>query len=504
MRANKWPERIAALFGMAFFWACFRFQAFFGALFPLDGETQLPGFTGSLYPVFLACMFLLSLVSMPFYAKIEGLLASKRPIVLIFSLAGMLGVVCTLLHREGLVPDGVAAVSAVLVTLGFFSCYLSWAFYFSSSFDSSQLVLLASSYLLSLLLFRFAYSIEGGVECFMVLTPMISGLMWFMTTPSKGGKLGARDSLKSIDPFIGLFILFIIAGSIIRGMVDVGSDSANTSSIRPMISISIGLLILLTCLFYWKRLRGVPQSRNRVLREYASVRKLSLFWWVLLVLLFFFGVFISFLPDQAILGGHLVVVARSSLDFFLWVLLCALVRRKDVSPTIIFLACSVFVEILSWTLSYVVIPKLFVLGSSVGAAIPSMMVTLVGFLLVAAIMIVFLRVLLRRNLFQEGGAVEEPVHDEGEALQKEAAPMKRAAFSVPEEKATEFKLTAREIEVIGLFAQGLSLKKTASELFISVSTAQTHIKSVYKKVGIHSKDELIELIGAWNSGETGS
>lgn len=42
------------------------------------------------------------------------------------------------------------------------------------------------------------------------------------------------------------------------------------------------------------------------------------------------------------------------------------------------------------------------------------------------------------------------------------------------------------------------MKKVASLLFISPSTAQSHIKSGYRKLDIHSKDELIELIGDWN------
>ena len=44
------------------------------------------------------------------------------------------------------------------------------------------------------------------------------------------------------------------------------------------------------------------------------------------------------------------------------------------------------------------------------------------------------------------------------------------------------------------FSQGNSLRKVAETMFISTSTAQSHVKSVYRKLGIHSKQELIDLV----------
>lgn len=56
------------------------------------------------------------------------------------------------------------------------------------------------------------------------------------------------------------------------------------------------------------------------------------------------------------------------------------------------------------------------------------------------------------------------------------------------------RLTEREAEVASLFARGHSVKKVASLLFISTSTVQSHMKSVYRKLGVHSRDELKEKL----------
>ena len=51
------------------------------------------------------------------------------------------------------------------------------------------------------------------------------------------------------------------------------------------------------------------------------------------------------------------------------------------------------------------------------------------------------------------------------------------------------------LAVVELYTRGRSLGKVADELGITKSTAQSHIKNAYRKLGVHSRDELIELVG---------
>ena len=55
-------------------------------------------------------------------------------------------------------------------------------------------------------------------------------------------------------------------------------------------------------------------------------------------------------------------------------------------------------------------------------------------------------------------------------------------------------LTSREIEVFRLLADGRSLPYVQEHLFISEGTARTHIKHIYAKLGIHSKQELLDVV----------
>ena len=57
-------------------------------------------------------------------------------------------------------------------------------------------------------------------------------------------------------------------------------------------------------------------------------------------------------------------------------------------------------------------------------------------------------------------------------------------------------LTQREGEVLFMCMQGKRPATIAEELFVGVSTVRTHIKHLYAKLGVHSRKELMELIGA--------
>ena len=56
-----------------------------------------------------------------------------------------------------------------------------------------------------------------------------------------------------------------------------------------------------------------------------------------------------------------------------------------------------------------------------------------------------------------------------------------------------FGLTSREIEVVRLLNRGYPLDRISEELSISMSTVRFHVKNVYDKLGIHSRQELATI-----------
>lgn len=58
--------------------------------------------------------------------------------------------------------------------------------------------------------------------------------------------------------------------------------------------------------------------------------------------------------------------------------------------------------------------------------------------------------------------------------------------------AERFGLSARETEVLGYLLEGRSHPYIRDELFISKSTVDTHVRHIYAKVGVNSKQDLID------------
>lgn len=65
-----------------------------------------------------------------------------------------------------------------------------------------------------------------------------------------------------------------------------------------------------------------------------------------------------------------------------------------------------------------------------------------------------------------------------------------------EEVGKQFLLSEREVEVLSLYALGWTQKRVAEELFISPGTAHAHIKRIYAKTGLHSRQEILDY---WKS-----
>ena len=52
-------------------------------------------------------------------------------------------------------------------------------------------------------------------------------------------------------------------------------------------------------------------------------------------------------------------------------------------------------------------------------------------------------------------------------------------------------LTAREAEVVGLIAQGLSNQDIADRMFISINSVKTYVRSAYRTMGVSSRSQAV-------------
>ena len=88
------------------------------------------------------------------------------------------------------------------------------------------------------------------------------------------------------------------------------------------------------------------------------------------------------------------------------------------------------------------------------------------------------------------GEATEPAADGADALER----MESAIAAWAQATAREHDLTPREREILPLVVRGLDTPTIARELGVSDNTVRTHKKSLYRKLEVHSKQDLIDLM----------
>jgi len=67
-----------------------------------------------------------------------------------------------------------------------------------------------------------------------------------------------------------------------------------------------------------------------------------------------------------------------------------------------------------------------------------------------------------------------------------------------EDFCTNHGISERESEVISLYSQGRSVRHISTRLYVSESTVRTYIQRVYSKLGIHNRQELLDILDKKN------
>lgn len=222
----------------------------------------------------------------------------------------------------------------------------------------------------------------------------------------------------------------------------------------------------------------------------------SMYRTVMLIMAIFFmllPVFTGYSEIESIIG----LAGYGTFNVLIWILLADITSTYRLSGIMVF------------GVGWGMVTLGFFLGSQLGqilclgAPFSPQMLSLIALLATVAILISYMFVFSERDLEQMATSEEE---DGGKVLSDaQGHPtetqdgMRRQRFQDRcNDVASQYGLTERETEIMVLFAKGRSAARIQEELFLSRGTVSTHLRHVYQKLDVHSKQELIDLIEGAN------
>jgi len=66
-------------------------------------------------------------------------------------------------------------------------------------------------------------------------------------------------------------------------------------------------------------------------------------------------------------------------------------------------------------------------------------------------------------------------------------------FVLDEERVRELQITPRELQILGMIAEGLSTKEIAEKAFVSENTVKTHVSRLFEKLGARRRTEAVQI-----------
>ena len=78
-------------------------------------------------------------------------------------------------------------------------------------------------------------------------------------------------------------------------------------------------------------------------------------------------------------------------------------------------------------------------------------------------------------------------------IEKEVYVNRNENFVLDTSLVSQLELSKRELEILGLLAQGHSNQEIAAKLFVSLSTVKTHIQNLFEKLDVKRRTQAVEM-----------
>ena len=284
---------------------------------------------------------------------------------------------------------------------------------------------------------------------------------------------------------VAVVFVFALAVGVFKGIatLELPTEIVRDESIASVFaSLNVKLALLVACALY---LGGHSFDIGKIYYPIATIACLV--------------ILVSPLLGETFRFAQLVIVDASYNVFILavWCILASIASQTTLSSTYVF-GLGRGASAVGTTLGQ------FVAGFSV-AALPAFRDgALIAAIVCAVIVLLCLQFVMGEHTVTEAlektfseGVIVVPASESDKGMQTAAREVPLEHWDVLcEAIAAEKGLTARESEILGLLSRGRTAAYISEELCISYNTAKGHIRNLYAKCDVHSRQELINMVEA--------
>ncbi len=482
---------VSLVVGLTFWWPFFRrfeYASLFG-LYANPADAMWSAYAPTM-ALLVACILTL----MAFRRRVEPALRAHRIAAALLGAAGSLGYLLTFCSPLfGHWAEATSWAGSLLAALGYAALTTCWGVTLSSVSPKVAAGSVVLAFAISSLLQLTAFLPNAATVATAVAAPGISALCWALCPLDKQRAVDYGLKPLGLLPLsvVGMLGAFLVAGRIAVGFLTWASDSIPSQerllSIVCSVVLAIALLVAMRGADSWARTFQVA--------------------WSGLAIVFMGGMFMLLMGNDAMshVATGLLQAVLGCFEMALFAILALAVHGARASGVLVFGLAAVLFRIVPNFAGKNLTPTLLGTDSAWAQQIVSFVVPATAFLVVVTT-IVFMnaRIMGKVRWFGEDSATSLSEAEDGSrffnaSATEAAAPVLHAPDTFTMECACrtlgkQAGLTPRETDVLMLVGEGRSYQKVADNLGISLGTVQGHIKSVYRKLGVHTRQELIDLL----------
>lgn len=343
--------------------------------------------------------------------------------------------------------------------------YLGWGGTYADSNEAKVAVEVTASFLFAALLFAAVVALPRTIGIAATMVILVLGIRLLFHTQ---GAWKRQSLLAPVRLSKSRFMARALASAGILGFTESCVQELFVD-MSPVLGVDYYCLVLPVAALIATAIMGVTLFTPRDSSEYPFAYRVVLFTMALIYLL------LPIVDRGTFFADVLALTAYCLVSMLVWIVLVRTESRYHLSPLVVFG--------FGW--------GLMTAGSLCGTWVGGFMLSFIEMtprlLSVIALISTCLLLFAYFFLFNER-SVMELTSERG--ADGEVRPFRNRC----EEVARQYKLSAKETEVMILVAKGRSTPRICEELDISQGTANTHLTHIYKKMDVHDRQQLIDVL----------